>query len=390
MATYHNTMKRILFLIAIICLPLMASAQIVEAVKWSGEVIPATAAGAVDSVRLTATIQEGWHMTLINVGEEEIGEEIYESPFTLTFAANEVVPIRYNSCNDQMCTAPEIYSYEVESRKSKDKSSLSGEAGQTAQRSLWVIFFLGLLGGLLAIFTPCVWPIIPMTVSFFLKRTDKGLQNAILYGLSIIILYVGLGLLVTIAFGASALNDLSTNAVVNIVFFLILVVFALSFFGLFEITLPDSWSTALDSKARSTGGFLSILLMAFTLVIVSFSCTGPIIGTLLVEAAGRSLLAPAIGMLGFAIALALPFSLFALFPQWLKQAPKSGDWMTAFKVVLAFIELALSLKFLSVADMAYGWGILPRWLFIAIWIACFLGIAVYGEGYQRFCAANGD
>ena len=377
MATYHNTMKRIVLLIAIICLPLMASAQIVEAVKWSGEVIPATAAGAVDSVRLTATIQEGWHMTLINVGEEEIGEEIYESPFTLTFAANEVVPIRYNSCNDQMCTAPEIYSYEVESRKSKDKSSLSGEAGQTAQRSLWVIFFLGLLGGLLAIFTPCVWPIIPMTVSFFLKRTDKGLQNAILYGLSIIILYVGLGLLVTIAFGASALNDLSTNAVVNIVFFLILVVFALSFFGLFEITLPDSWSTALDSKARSTGGFLSILLMAFTLVIVSFSCTGPIIGTLLVEAAGRSLLAPAIGMLGFAIALALPFSLFALFPQWLKQAPKSGDWMTAFKVVLAFIELALSLKFLSVADMAYGWGILPRWLFIAIWIACFLGIAVY-------------
>ena len=377
MATYYNTMKRILLLIAIICLPLMASAQIVEAVKWSGEVIPATAAGAVDSVRLTATIQEGWHMTLINVGEEEIGEEIYESPFTLTFAANEVVPIRYNSCNDQMCTAPEIYSYEVESRKSKDKSSLSGEAGQTAQRSLWVIFFLGLLGGLLAIFTPCVWPIIPMTVSFFLKRTDKGLQNAILYGLSIIILYVGLGLLVTIAFGASALNDLSTNAVVNIVFFLILVVFALSFFGLFEITLPDSWSTALDSKARSTGGFLSILLMAFTLVIVSFSCTGPIIGTLLVEAAGRSLLAPAIGMLGFAIALALPFSLFALFPQWLKQAPKSGDWMTAFKVVLAFIELALSLKFLSVADMAYGWGILPRWLFIAIWIACFLGIAVY-------------
>ncbi len=369
----------------------MASAQIVEAVKWSGEVIPATAAGAVDSVRLTATIQEGWHMTLISVGEEEIGEEIYESPFTLTFAANEVVPIRYNSCNDQMCTAPEIYSYEVESRKSKDKSSLSGEAGlssfsasglsgeagQTAQRSLWVIFLLGLLGGLLAIFTPCVWPIIPMTVSFFLKRTDKGLQNAILYGLSIIILYVGLGLLVTIAFGASALNDLSTNAVVNIVFFLILVVFALSFFGLFEITLPDSWSTALDSKARSTGGFLSILLMAFTLVIVSFSCTGPIIGTLLVEAAGRSLLAPAIGMLGFAIALALPFSLFALFPQWLKQAPKSGDWMTAFKVVLAFIELALSLKFLSVADMAYGWGILPRWLFIAIWIACFLGIAVY-------------
>ena len=377
-------MKRILLLITIICLPLMASAQIVEAVRWSGEEIPAANESSVDSVRLTATIQKGWHMTLINVGEKEIGEEIYASPFTLTFAANEVVPIRYNSCNDQMCTAPEVYDYNNEKLKIKNSELQSGEALQSAgvsdpaaQRSLWLIFLLGLLGGLLAIFTPCVWPIIPMTVSFFLKRTDKGLRNAILYGLSIIILYVGLGLLVTIAFGASALNELSTNAVVNIVFFLILVMFALSFFGLFEITLPDSWSTALDSKARSTGGFLSILLMAFTLVIVSFSCTGPIIGTLLVEAAGHSLLAPAIGMLGFAIALALPFTLFALFPQWLKQAPKSGDWMTAFKVVLAFIELALSLKFLSVADMAYGWGILPRWLFIAIWIACFLGIAVY-------------
>ncbi|MBQ2519880.1 MAG: thioredoxin family protein, partial [Paludibacteraceae bacterium] len=214
-------------------------------------------------------------------------------------------------------------------------------------------------------------------VSFFLKRTDQGAKNAVLYGLSIIVLYVGLGLLVTLLFGASALNELSTNAIVNIFFFLLLVVFALSFFGLFEITLPDSWSTKLDSKARSTGGFLSILLMAFTLVIVSFSCTGPIIGTLLVEAAGHSLLAPAIGMLGFAVALALPFSLFAMFPQWLKSAPKSGDWMTSFKVVLAFLELALSLKFLSVADLAYGWGILPRWLFIAIWIACFAGIAIY-------------
>ena len=215
-----------------------------------------------------------------------------------------------------------------------------------------------------------------MTVSFFLKK-GGGIKDAVLYGLSIIVLYVGLGLLVTVIFGASALNDLSTNAIVNIFFFVLLVVFALSFFGLFEITLPDSWSTALDNKARSTGGFLSILLMAFTLVIVSFSCTGPIIGTLLVEAAGHSLLAPAIGMLGFAIALALPFSLFAMFPQWLKNAPKSGDWMTSFKVVLAFLELALSLKFLSVADLAYGWGILPRWLFIAIWIGCFAGIGIY-------------
>lgn len=354
--------------------PLFASAQIVEAVRWSGEVVPAANAEAVDSVRLTATIREGWHMTLINVGDEEIGEEIYESPYTLTFAASEVPSIRYNSCNDQMCTAPEIFEY-VSTDRSADRVQNTDQ--KPSDRSLWVIFLLGLLGGLLAIFTPCVWPIIPMTVSFFLKRTDKGAQNAILYGLSIIVIYVGLGLLITVLFGASALNDLSTNAVVNIVFFLLLVVFALSFFGLFEITLPDSWSTALDSKARSTGGFLSILLMAFTLVIVSFSCTGPIIGTLLVEAAGHSLLAPAVGMLGFAIALALPFSLFAMFPQWMKQAPKSGDWMTAFKVVLAFLELALSLKFLSVADMAYGWGILPRWLFIAIWIACFLGIGIY-------------
>lgn len=384
MAIYHNTMKRILLFITIICLPMMVAGQIVEAVKWSGEEIHAAHSTAVDSVRLTATIQEGWHITLISIGDEEIGEEIYESPFTLTFAANEVVPIRYNSCNDVMCTAPEVYDYSVETKKSKaertdapDGSIRHQQFANNNQRSLWVIFLLGLLGGLLAIFTPCVWPIIPMTVSFFLKRTDKGLQNAILYGVSIIILYVGLGLLVTVLFGASALNDLSTNAVVNVIFFLILIVFSLSFFGLFEITLPDSWSTALDSKARSTGGFLSILLMAFTLVIVSFSCTGPIIGTLLVEAAGHSLLAPAIGMLGFAIALALPFSLFALFPQWLKQAPKSGDWMTSFKVVLAFLELALSLKFLSVADMAYGWGILPRWLFIAIWIVCFLGIGVY-------------
>ena len=361
-------MKRILnILVFALCSLLFAQAQIVQPVKWSGEAVG-------DSVRLTATFEPGWHMTLISVGDEEIGEEIYESPFVLTLA--EAQPIRFNACDDKMCTAPEVWEY-----KSNSDSDLTGEAGLTAERSdsardlLW-IFLLGLVGGLLAIFTPCVWPIIPMTVSFFLKK-GGGKKDAILYGLSIIVIYVGLGLLITVFFGASALNDLSTNAVVNIFFFLLLVVFALSFFGLFEITLPDSWSTALDSKARSTGGFLSILLMAFTLVIVSFSCTGPIIGTLLVEAAGHSLLAPTLGMLGFAIALALPFSLFAMFPEWMKQAPKSGDWMTSFKVTLAFLELALSLKFLSVADMAYGWGILPRWLFIAIWIVCFTGLGIY-------------
>ena len=361
-------MKRILTIL-LAFLPLMAAAQMVQPVKWSGEEIG-------DSVRLKAAIDKGWHMTIIEFGEREYDEEFTDS-FVVTVAKADLTPIRFNACDDKMCTAPEVWSY---SEAVLQQSGLTDGVGQTAQRSeqrslLW-IFVLGLLGGLLAIFTPCVWPIIPMTVSFFLKK-GGGLRDAVLYGLSIIILYVGLGLLVTVLFGASALNDLSTNAVVNIFFFLLLVVFALSFFGLFEITLPDSWSTALDSKARSTGGFLSILLMAFTLVIVSFSCTGPIIGTLLVEAAGHSLLAPAMGMLGFAIALALPFSLFAMFPRWLKQAPKSGDWMTSFKVVLAFLELALSLKFLSVADMAYGWGILPRWLFIAIWIACFLGIGIY-------------
>lgn len=360
-------MKR-LFFILLACVPLMVTAQMVQPVIWTGEEIG-------DSVRLKATIEEGWHMTIIDFGEREYDEEFTDS-FVVTLAKTDLSPIRFNACDDKMCTAPEIWEYSSLSAGSASPLSEASSLSSDTERSLWIIFLLGLLGGLLAIFTPCVWPIIPMTVSFFLKK-GGGKRDAILYGLSIIVLYVGLGLLVTLLFGASALNDLSTNAVVNIFFFLLLVVFALSFFGLFEITLPDSWSTALDNKARSTGGFLSILLMAFTLVIVSFSCTGPIIGTLLVEAAGKSLLAPTLGMLGFAIALALPFSLFAMFPQWLQQAPKSGDWMTSFKVVLAFLELALSLKFLSVADMAYGWGILPRWLFIAIWIVCFAGIGVY-------------
>ena len=371
-------MKRIVTILVFCLLSFSAAvfnplfAQLVQPVKWSGEEVG-------DSVRLRAVVEPGWHMSILEMGEFMFTQEFQDS-FSMTVAKTDLAPIRFNACNDVMCTAPEIWEFEGASPKSspegKDlQNTPPFREGQGIGSLLW-IFVLGLLGGLLAIFTPCVWPIIPMTVSFFLKK-GGGIKDAVLYGLSIVILYVGLGLLVTILFGASALNDLSTNAVVNIVFFLILVIFALSFFGLFEITLPDSWSTALDSKARSTGGFLSILLMAFTLVIVSFSCTGPIIGTLLVEAAGHSLLAPTMGMLGFAIALALPFSLFAMFPEWLKQAPKSGDWMTSFKVVLAFLELALSLKFLSVADMAYGWGILPRWLFIAIWIVCFAGIGIY-------------
>lgn len=260
--------------------------------------------------------------------------------------------------------------------------------GTEGATSWWWIFFAGMAGGFLALFTPCVWPIIPMTVSFFLKRSEKksrGRRDAILYGIGIIVIYVTLGVLITLIFGASALNSMSTNAIFNILFFLLLVVFAISFFGAFEITLPASWSTKLDSKADSTAGFLSILFMAFTLVLVSFSCTGPIIGTLLVEVAGTgSILAPAIGMAGFAVALAIPFTFFAFFPSLLKNMPKSGGWLNKVKVVLAFLELALALKFLSVADLAYGWRILDREVFISLWIVIFTLLGFYLLGKLRF------
>ncbi len=263
-----------------------------------------------------------------------------------------------------------------------------GEPMGSTNRSWLYIFFAGFLGGLLALFTPCVWPIIPMTVSFFLKRSKdkrKGIRDAITYGLAIIVIYVALGLAVTLLFGASALNALSTNAIFNIFFFLLLVVFAVSFFGAFEITLPSSWTTAVDSKAEKTTGLVSIFLMAFTLALVSFSCTGPIIGFLLVEVSTMgSILAPTIGMLGFAIALALPFTLFALFPTWLKQMPKSGGWMNVIKVTLGFIELAFALKFLSVADLAYGWHILDRETFLALWIVIFGLLGIYLLGKIKF------
>ncbi|MCQ2342206.1 MAG: thioredoxin family protein [Paludibacteraceae bacterium] len=360
---------------------------ILNPVRWSGEQVG-------DSVLLTAQIDSGWHMTLISIGDSMVGED-YATSYQCTMPQSNVLPVRFIACDDQQCLAPEIYTYSsaVSSglcRRSTDGRTVScrrrTDGEPTANRIVteplnsssnygW-LFLMGILGGLLAILTPCIWPIIPMTVSFFLKK-GGGWRDALVYGLSIVLIYVGLGLLITVIFGASALNALATNAIVNLFFFALLVVFALSFFGLFEITLPDSWSTRLDKKARSTGGFVSILLMALTLVIVSFSCTGPIIGTLLVEAAGKSLLAPAVGMLGFALALALPFALFALFPHWMQQLPKSGEWMRSIKVTLAFVELAFSLKFLSVADLAYGWGILPRWLFIALWAACFVGLGIY-------------
>lgn len=269
-----------------------------------------------------------------------------------------------------------------------DELNAFGNEGTTGERSLWWIFLAGLIGGIVALFTPCVWPIIPMTVSFFLKRSgnkSRGKRDAVLYGISIIVIYLALGLLITLIFGASALNSLSTNAFFNLFFFALLVLFAVSFFGAFEITLPASWTTKIDAKAETTGGILSILLMAFTLALVSFSCTGPIIGTLLVEVAGSgSILAPAIGMLGFAIALAIPFSLFAFFPTMLKSLPKSGGWLNSVKVVLAFLELALSLKFLSVADLAYGWHILDREVFVALWIVIFASLGFYLLGKLRF------
>ena len=254
--------------------------------------------------------------------------------------------------------------------------------------SWWIIFFEGLLGGFLALFTPCVWPIIPMTVSFFLKRNKeqtKAIREATTYGLSIVVIYVLLGLAVTLLFGASALNALSTNAVFNIFFALLLVVFAASFFGAFELTLPASWTNKIDQKSESTTGLLSIFLMAFTLALVSFSCTGPIIGFLLVAVSTQgSILAPTIGMLGFAIALAIPFTLFALFPSLLKSAPKSGGWMNTIKVILGFIELAFALKFLSVADLAYGWHLLDREVFLSIWIVIFGLLGAYLLGWIRF------
>lgn len=271
----------------------------------------------------------------------------------------------------------------------KELRNFGTGADDVSGKAWYYIFFLGFVGGLVALFTPCVWPIIPMTVSFFLKRSGnrrKGIRDAITYGVSIVVIYVALGLIITTLFGANALNDLSTNAVFNILFFLMLVVFAASFFGGFEITLPSKWGDAVDSKAEKTTGMLSIFLMAFTLSLVSFSCTGPIIGFLLVEVStsGGSALAPTIGMLGFAIALALPFTLFALFPTWLKSAPKSGGWLNNVKVVLGFLELAFALKFFSVADLAYGWHLLDRETFLALWIVIFTLLGVYLLGAIKF------
>lgn len=276
-----------------------------------------------------------------------------------------------------------------------DKLQALGESHGAAGKGLLLIFGLGFLGGLLALVTPCVWPIIPMTVSFFLKRNSdraKGIRDALTYGASIVVIYVLLGLVITSLFGASALNDLSTDAFFNIAFFLMLVLFGASFLGGFEIQLPTSWGNAIDAKASNTTGLLSIFLMAFTLALVSFSCTGPIIGFLLVEVStsGGGQLAPTVGMLGFAVALALPFTLFALFPALLKKTTRGGSWMNKVKVTLGFVELAFALKFFSVADLAYGWHLLDREVFLALWIALFALLALYLFGFVKFPHDDAD
>lgn len=330
--------------------------------------------------------------------------------------------ICFQACNDQTCIAPQKIPFDVvvgtgekvaadtasTTTSATDDASAENDvtggndlwapvsdfsegdtsASRIIDSSLWVIFLWGFGGGLLALLTPCVWPLIPMTVSFFLKKSGsrgKSVADAMIYGVSIIVIYLALGLAVTGIFGAGKLNELSTNAWFNIAFFLLLVIFAISFFGGFDITLPSKWSNSVDARAEKATGLISIFFMAFTLALVSFSCTGPIIGTLLVEAASMgSRVGPAVGMGGFAIALALPFTLFAVFPSWLKEMPRSGGWLNSVKVVLGFLELALSLKFLSVADLAYGWGLLDREVFICLWIVIFLLLGLYLLGKIRF------
>ena len=446
--------KRMSALLTLLCVAVMTFAQMHDPIKC--ETAWETVSDGVAELRISATIDAGWHLYSTEQGEDGPtpatltvetlegasldgklafeGKEIakyddmfgmevryFENKVTFVqrFAIEEGYKVQgyfqYGACNDENCLPPTNveFSYKgqqtavngqqstVNSQDEKPASPFGAlwepvidELGQpkgtadTDNQSLWVIFLLGLAGGLVALVTPCVWPIIPMTVSFFLKRSGdkkKGRRDAYIYGVSIVVIYVLLGLVVTLAFGASALNALSTAAVPNLFFFLLLVVFAMSFMGAFELTLPEKWTTAVDGKAEKTGGLLGIFLMAFTLTLVSFSCTGPIIGFLLVEVSTTgNILAPTIGMLGFSIALALPFTLFAIFPAWLKSAPKSGGWMNTVKVVLAFVELAFALKFLSVADLAYGWHILDRETFLALWIALFTLLGAYLVKWIQF------
>ncbi|MBO4444021.1 MAG: thioredoxin family protein [Bacteroidaceae bacterium] len=430
--------------------PMLASAQILEPVKCVPSLVKTDDSNA--ELRFATTIDDGWHVYSYGLGNSgpieatvvfdklkgaEAGklthvsgaeEEQYDEMFgmVLRFFEHEVtfaVPLtitaddyavsghlQYGACNNQNCLPPTNVPFEFGATDTAgDETGITTTEGGLTQlpptwapvhdeairedaspkdASLWKIFLSGIVAGLIALVTPCVWPIIPMTVSFFLKRSEskrKGRRDAYIYGASIVVIYVLLGLIITLLFGASALNKLSTAAVPNLFFFALLVVFGLSFLGAFEITLPSKWSTSIDAKSEKTGGLFGIFLMAFTLALVSFSCTGPIIGFLLVEVSTLgNILGPLVGMLGFAIALALPFTLFAIFPAWLKSTPRSGGWMNTVKVVLAFIELAFSLKFLSVADLAYGWGILSRPTFLCLWIVLAALLGCYLLGWIRF------
>lgn len=441
-------MKRILlFLLAL--LPLAVSAQMQDPIVWSADF---KVDGDTARLTLTASIEKGWHLYATELppidygpeptsvsfstvnGLEVVGElipereaiEIYEETFegNVRFWENGIVltqkflvtdhdatalvgQVKYQACDDRNCIPPSTFEFSFGNENAEEAAPAAGSASfnpadhpwwtpvnvagdnnDIASASLWSIFLWGFLGGLLALFTPCVWPMIPLTVSFFLKKSAsraKSLRDASVYGMSIIVIYLILGLAVTLIFGASKLNDLSTNAVLNLIFFALLVIFAISFFGAFDIKLPSRWSNAMDSRAENATGMLSIFFMAFTLALVSFSCTGPIIGTLLVEAASMGKIAgPAVGMGAFALALAIPFALFALFPTMLNSAPRSGGWMNSVKVVLGFLELALSLKFLSVADLAYGWHLLDREVFISLWVVIFALLGMYLLGKLRF------
>lgn len=396
----------------------------------------ANGAKAIGKLLTTGNVHRGMDPMFMMEVETIDGNVTFTQTFELTGESYDIKGyLTYGACNDQNCIPPTNVDFSINGQSGnktgrtdnsadsivnsdqsasadtiKNVQTVTGNGNPSIVNDLWSpvtdllqnkdnitaqddvsllwILLMGMAGGLLALLTPCVWPIIPMTVSFFLKRSKnnrgKGIKDAIMYGISIIVIYVGLGMLVTLFFGASALNAMSTNAIFNIFFFLLLLLFGLSFLGSFELTLPSSWSNAVDSKAEKATGLLSIFLMAFTLTLVSFSCTGPIIGFLLVEVGtSSSLLAPTIGMLGFALALALPFTIFALFPTMLKSAPKSGNWMNNIKVVLGFLELAFALKFLSVADLAYGWRILDREVFLCLWIVIFAAMGLYLLGFIR-------
>ena len=411
-------MKRLLFTIFLFTTALLASSQIVEPVKWSFSQNKVSA----DEFELvfTATIEEGWHMYSTDLPEggpiktsfyfenvdnaELIGEptpskaviEEFDNSFQMdlrwfeeevTFTQKVKVSgtgtvsgyVEFMSCDDETCTPPMEgeFSFELEGGAKQVADNTTNE--DSNNRNYWSIFFLAFLGGFAALLTPCVFPMIPMTVSFFTKQSKtkaKGIRNGIWYGISIILIYVILGTVVTAVFGAESLNSLSTNPWFNLFFALLLFVFAFSFMGAFEIVLPSSWVNAVDKKADK-GGLLGIFFMAFALALVSFSCTGPIVGALIVEAARSGGLAPVIGMLGFSLALAIPFALFAAFPGWLNSLPKSGGWLNSVKVVLGFLEFAFAFKFLSIADMVLDLHILEREVYIAIWIAIFMGLALY-------------